>query len=196
MTTEVAMLNSEYEYGCAGNGGMIVMQSGTLIDFNEPKASDFNIIDIASALSMICRWGGHTKFHYSVAQHSVLCADQAMEDGHSTAVCFACLMHDTGESVITDVPRPIKRAVPQISVMEAKVERAIEEAFGVDLITHHDIVKKIDNEVLACEARQLFTGSERWMDHSLVRRIDQKIEELTPDQACQEFLWMYEVLRG
>lgn len=187
--------NFEREFGVAG-GGKIMMHSGTLVDFLSPKASELSIMDIAHSLSMICRWGGHTKFHYSVAQHCVLCADQSMEDGNPTEVSFACLMHDAAEAVTTDFPRPIKLAIPQIYAIENKVERAIEEAFGVDLITHHDIVKKIDNEVLACEARQLFSGSERWMDHSLVRKIDQKIEKMDPEDACQEFLWLYEVLRG
>lgn len=37
----------------------------------DPVAGDIEIMDIAHALSNQCRYAGHTRFHYSVAQHSV-----------------------------------------------------------------------------------------------------------------------------
>jgi hypothetical protein len=43
----------------------------------DPRPDDMDIGDVAHALSMVCRFNGHVRFHYSVAQHAVLSAWQA-----------------------------------------------------------------------------------------------------------------------
>ena len=46
--------------------------SGKLVDPLNLSSSDIDIEDIAHSLALQCRYGGHVKFHYSVAQHSVI----------------------------------------------------------------------------------------------------------------------------
>ena len=41
-----------------------------------PSPDDIDIFDIAQALSMTCRYKGHTNEFYSVAEHSVLLAEK------------------------------------------------------------------------------------------------------------------------
>ena len=48
--------------------------SGQMIDIFNLKSEQIDIEDIAHSLSNLCRYGGHCLFHYSVAQHSVLCS--------------------------------------------------------------------------------------------------------------------------
>lgn len=52
----------------------IRLGSGTKFNYLEPDFSQITIEEIAHSLSLQCRYIGHTKFHYSVALHSVLCS--------------------------------------------------------------------------------------------------------------------------
>ena len=52
----------------------ILTQSGQQFDLLRPTASMIKPVDIAHALSRLCRFNGHTRAHYSVAQHSLIVA--------------------------------------------------------------------------------------------------------------------------
>ena len=69
--------------GEEGRGPWLELASGKCWYLEHPRAQDVDITDIASALSKLARFGGHTKHFYSVAQHCVLAADCAGYDGLS-----------------------------------------------------------------------------------------------------------------
>ncbi|HBX46339.1 phosphohydrolase [Limibacterium fermenti] len=77
--------------------------TGKLVNVFSIQPDDIYIEDIAHALSMQCRFSGHTKQFYSVAQHSCCCYEL------STDYPFECLMHDCAEAYLHDVASPIKR---------------------------------------------------------------------------------------
>ncbi len=81
----------------------------------EPMAPDPEKIcaeDIAHALSMICRGNGHVKTFWSVGEHSIGCAKEALGRGLSPRMALACLLHDAGECYLSDIPRPFKQFLP------------------------------------------------------------------------------------
>src|SRR4029077_5060854 len=85
-----------------------------------PQPEMVRVEDIAHSLAQLCRWTGHTKFHYSVAQHSVYASLICPEE-----YAFDCLMHDSSEAYLGDMNRPLKHytaAGPAYKEIEEKVE--------------------------------------------------------------------------
>ena len=77
--------------------------TGKHFDPIEPERSLIDIYDIAHSLSHVCRANGHMKHFYSVAQHSMACAREAVERGYDKAIVLGCLLHDGSEAYMSDV---------------------------------------------------------------------------------------------
>jgi len=87
------------------------------------------LADIAHSLSNLCRFNGHCRRFYSVAQHSVLVARVVrFLDGGMVAQRWA-LLHDAHEAYVGDVIRPIKApmagAVPMLDLITRGLDAAI-----------------------------------------------------------------------
>ena len=119
---------------------------------------DIHIDDIAHALSLVCRFGGHTQVHYSVAQHSLLVARILEHRGAPVEAQLAGLLHDAHEAYIGDVPTPVKTALGSIwRDLEHEVEIVVRQALGIAqaLVDWEDLVKHADLVALATERRDL-----------------------------------------
>lgn len=73
-----------------------------------------DINDIAHHLCQINRFTGATSRVYTVAEHSILCADIAAGQGLSERWQLAALLHDAHEAYLNDMAQPIKRAIDWI----------------------------------------------------------------------------------
>src|SRR3954471_8611075 len=74
----------------------------------DPDPEQLDAGDIAQALSNQCRFGGHSRVFYSVAQHSAIVSDLVRDRGGSTTDVLAALLHDAGEAYLVDLPHPLK----------------------------------------------------------------------------------------
>lgn len=108
------------------SGNWMMTYTGRAFYPYDMRVEDFCIEDIAHALSLLCRYGGHCKKFYSVAEHSVLISRMVPKE-HA----FAGLMHDATEAYLVDMPRPIKVGFPQYKEMEAKIWTMISQRFGL-----------------------------------------------------------------
>lgn len=136
----------------------IITHSGKMFDFVNPHPDQICIEDIAHALSNICRFTGHTKFFYSVAQHSIF-TSYIVPKPHK----LAALLHDAAEAYINDIAKPLKQILPDYAAIEERVERVIFAKFGVPYPLP-DCVKRADLVMLATEQRDvLANGGEPWL---------------------------------
>jgi|SRR6185312_5486199 len=128
--------------------------SGIPINLRCPRPEDIDIRDIAAALSKICRFGGHSRTFYSVAQHSILVAHLTLE-----SMAGIGLLHDAAEAYLGDVIKPLKVILGDgYASLEASFERAIFRKFGLP-IEHKAIIKEADELALEIENECFMDGN-------------------------------------
>lgn len=115
----------------------------------DPRPEEISIWDIAAALSKLCRYGGQSLRFYSVAEHCVHVANHAPDELKLTA-----LLHDASEAYLCDVIRPIKSSLTNYLEIEAGLERAVAQRFGLAHPWHPE-VKRLDTAILADERDQI-----------------------------------------
>jgi len=165
---------------------------GVRFDFNNPKVEDVLIEDIAHALSMQCRFTGHTSQFYSVGEHSLNVSNMC-----STDYKLVGLLHDASEAYLTDLATPIKDIIPQYKEIEEKITRVVFEKFG---LVYNDIhyIKLADTHALKVEATTLIGEVSEWamheVDTSMIDDSNVYIECMSPEEAKEQFLRMFELL--
>lgn len=155
---------------------------GGFFDVFNPRPEDLSMEAIAHALSLTCRWGGHCKEFYSVAQHSVLVADYLPKE-----LALQGLLHDAAEAYMGDVPRPIKHSIPAFREQEDKVLRVIWDKYGLANKEMDSKVHEIDNVMLCWEAHNLLHEHD-WCENPLP---DTEFVAWSPSTAKHMFLITY-----
>jgi hypothetical protein len=130
----------------------------------DPKVSDIRIEDIAHALSNQCRFSGHTREHYSVAEHCVRVSELLEAWDCSREIQLWGLLHDASEAYLVDIPAPLKGQPAFAPYLEAerRLMLAICERFDLPL-DEPAWVRAADGVLLATEARDLMAfRPEHW----------------------------------
>lgn len=175
----------------------------------KPSTDDVDIIDIARALSMQCRFNGHVTRFYSVAEHSVL-VSRIVEDNYSIAakgrwpydrddpwgrracanICLKALLHDASEAYLGDMVRPLKM-LPELAAfraIDADVQLVIEACF-VDAVPEwaEDIIKQADNDILGSEAEWLLVDGPHpdWAKTTSTGRLTPADPKLRPQMLTE-----------
>ena len=119
-----------------------------------PHPKDIDIEDIAHALAHQCRYAGHVRKFYSVAQHCVLIARALKAASYDRRTIAAGLMHDATEAYLVDLPRPVKNMLPGYKDAEVRLAAVIAEKFGLPPV-EPAVVKEYDMRILRNEAEAL-----------------------------------------
>lgn len=155
----------------------------------DPRPEDLDIEDIAHALSMQCRFSGHCRKFYSIAQHSVL-VSVACDDPHLG------LLHDAAQAYLPDVASPLKDVYGLHNVTKSHLLGEILLWCGLTCIPHMpESVKTADRRMLATERRALMNHRGiPWPGLDGVESLEIALESWSPPIAKIRFLARFRAL--
>ncbi|MCE2968022.1 MAG: YfbR-like 5'-deoxynucleotidase [Phycisphaerales bacterium] len=155
--------------------GPIQTFTGRMVHVDAFNRDDANLQDIATSLSRLARFNGHTRYFYSVAQHSAIVALVAADLAFGTtandtpALALKAarwgLLHDAHEAWLGDVPGPLKAMTEKLNDHTFNIDRVVRQAFGLPEYTDTDVavlVTEADRLVLAREASDLLRHDTGW----------------------------------
>lgn len=152
----------------------------------DPRADEVHIFDIAHALSMQCRYAGHSLRFYSVAEHCVHLAQHVSEPNRLWA-----LLHDASEAYLVDVPRPVKPYLPGYKEAEARVMAAVCDRFGLPYEMPAE-VHAADGAIIGDERVNMAPCVAEW--YSTGGPLGIRLEYWSPERAESEFLRTFDWL--
>jgi len=156
----------------------ILTYSGRRFDLLAPTAAMIAPQDLSQSLARICRFNGHTRAHYSVAQHSCFVADLVPAGDQ-----LAALLHDATEAYVGDMVRPLKDVMPEYREIEHRIWLAVCERFLIDPILPAS-VKRADLVALATERRDLMPAHDgEWLCLAGIPTHAEKIRPWSADEA-------------
>ncbi len=176
-------------------GPYIPTVSGRRINPLDPDPADIDPGDIAQALSNLCRFGGHSRAFYSVAQHSVIVSDRLAGEGAGPDTVMAALLHDAAEAYLGDLPHPLKHRSElgaAFRVAEKRLEAVIQARFALPEASAR--IKPIDRSLLATERATFSQVAWHWPELDGVEPLPIEIEPWEPARAAREFNERYERL--
>lgn len=145
------------------------------------EPGEIDLRDIAHSLALQCRYNGHCRLFYSVAEHSVRVSHLLPSDEAAWG-----LLHDAAEAYVSDLPRPLKLTVPDFRAAEDRLLRQIAATFGLPWpmppSVHH-----ADEVLLATEARDLMAPfADDW--HFKATPLAETVTPISPTDAEALFL--------
>jgi uncharacterized protein len=182
-------MSSASDHAPPAPGPYLQTVSGRWVNPIDPDPQQFDIEDIARALGNLCRFGGHCRVFYSVAQHSVIVSELVEQRGGDVEDVFAALMHDASEAYLGDMPHPLKHRSPLGAVFkeaEDHLEAALREHFAIKPGVAE--IKRADRALLAAERRAFSAERWAWPELEGVEPLDIELEALSPDESERAFM--------
>jgi uncharacterized protein len=169
----------------------ILTHSGINFNLLEPDASMIRIDDIAHALSHLCRFTGHTRCFYSVAEHCIRASEHVPPQ-----FALEALLHDATEAYLGDVSSPLKTVLHEYRMIEFRLDCVIRYHFGLPLKSSPQ-VKQADLAMLATERAHLMPFTDdHWPLLDGITPAEPIEQPLTPLQAKGMFLYRFHSLQS
>jgi|AntRauTorcE11897_2_1112592.scaffolds.fasta_scaffold13745_4 5'-deoxynucleotidase YfbR-like HD superfamily hydrolase len=160
------------------------------IDPLKPKQSNIDIEEIAESLSNTCRFNGHCKLFYSVAEHSLntlklgefLAGEDLQKLTPQEQLQF--LLHDATEAYVGDLIKPLKNLIPLFEEIENRFWKVIAKKYKVP-VEWHPLLDRADKTCYAIEATHLRKGE------TFVRALEDVPYDLHPKYLEKIPIWGY-----
>lgn len=146
-----------------------------------PDPDEIEIEDIAHSLAFLCRFNGHCRDFYSVAEHCIRVSRLVSPEN-----ALWGLLHDASEAYLCDLPRPVKYQLPTYREHEDRLQRVIAAKYALGWPEPAD-VKRADDALLATEKRDLM-GPEPASWELAAAPLPERIVPLPPARARAAFL--------
>lgn len=131
--------------------GCIITYSGKIVNLWNIDPESITLKDIAHGLAYNCRWNGHTKARYSIAEHCIRVYDRVPED-----MKLLALFHDAEEAYWGNIIQPLKillkEGCPELIEKMKQTRQAIFQKFKIE---DRDEYKEFDNEELMWDFQNL-----------------------------------------
>jgi len=166
---------NEYE------GAWVTTYTGRRFHFLNPTPDEVCIEDIAHHLSLLCRFTGACRLFYSVCEHSMRVAE--IVPPH---LRLSALLHDSPETYINDISRPIKYT-HKLEDTEKAIMGVIANKYKIT--PYAPEIKEADNIMVATEARDLMPNTDYWAP--LPAPLKGRIKPMTSSVAELIFLYRF-----
>lgn len=139
-------------------GGRLLNPADTL-NLGEENLPSTVIWECAHAISMLCRYGGQTSRFYSVGMHTLLLLEivnqlekaGALLENANDDLKVALLMHDFHEGYIVDLPRPLKKMLPEYCKLEKQIESEVAQILKCDSFSERTLKIRDAFDIHICE---------------------------------------------
>ncbi|MDF2694285.1 MAG: hypothetical protein K0S65_2668 [Labilithrix sp.] len=172
-----------------GRGDWMQTYTGKAFYPLAPVPADVDIHDIAHALSMLCRYNGHTGRFYSVAEHCVHLSRYVSPENALWA-----LLHDAPEAYIGDMIRPLKKYMPDFQWVDDNLTAVIALRYNLEGTLIPAEVKEADTRILINERAALHRTPPREWDVPGEPLEGVTIEAWSPERAEAEYLGRFHEL--
>lgn len=147
--------------------------TGRRFSFSNPQVDQVCLEDIAHALAIEPRFGGQSNFHWSVASHSLLCAEAAKHywpiynpetPSLPPDLIAATLLHDASEAYHRDLITPFMAMFPDVKAYVTNLQAFIDSIYALSISQEEtEFLHKIDTGVCYAEATALLhNGIKDW----------------------------------
>lgn len=133
-------------------GDWIQTWTGRQFWARDPRPEDFHILDVAAGMRNP-RYANQCIMTETVGEHCVLMWQVARARGYDARKRRGVLLHDLSEFALIDMPRPIKRDLPEYMAIEDRIMAAAAIRFDFDWPMPPQ-VKDLDNSILNDEFAQ------------------------------------------
>lgn len=136
--------------------------NGRMIDYDYFSQITFEVENIVQSAAKVCRFNGHTKFHYSNLRHMyMVCKVCPHAD-----LKLACLLHDVHEIVIGDLVTPFIAYLgedfkEQLDDIKFELDEIVAKQFDCPELVDHDcrkVIKYYDQQMTNVEASFLINN--------------------------------------